>query len=95
MKDDFETSGPKLTDDEAMMRYIGKEMSRVDGMAKVTGKAKYATEFQVPNVAYGFFVQSTVAKGTIRSIDTSEAGRALGVICVLTHENYPKLGLAR
>ena len=24
------------------MRYIGKEMKRVDGLAKVTGRAKYA-----------------------------------------------------
>jgi xanthine dehydrogenase YagR molybdenum-binding subunit len=28
-----------------MPRYIGKEMSRVDGVAKVTGRAKYAAEF--------------------------------------------------
>jgi xanthine dehydrogenase YagR molybdenum-binding subunit len=56
-----------------MARYIGKEMSRVDGAAKVTGKAKYAAEFQVPNLAYGFIVLGTVAKGTIKSIDTREA----------------------
>lgn len=73
-----------------MTRYIGKEMSRVDGVAKVTGKAKYAAEFQVPNLAYGFIVQSTIGKGTIKSIDTSEAGRIPGVIRILTHENYPK-----
>ena len=71
-----------------MARYIGKEMSRVDGVAKVTGKAKYAAEFQVPNVAYGFIVTSTIAKGTIKSIDTTEASRTSGVIRVLTHENY-------
>src|SRR6185295_322931 len=74
-----------------MARYIGKEMSRVDGVAKVTGKAKYAAEFKVPNLAYGFIVQSTIGKGTVTSIDTAEASRAPGVIHVLTHENYPKL----
>ena len=73
-----------------MARYIGKEMSRVDGVAKVTGKAKYAAEFKVPNLAYGFIVTSSIAKGTIRSIDTKEASRAPGVISILTHENYPK-----
>jgi xanthine dehydrogenase YagR molybdenum-binding subunit len=73
-----------------MARYIGKEMSRVDGVAKVTGKAKYAAEFKVPNLAYGFIVTSTVGKGTIRSIDIAEASRAPGVIHILTHENYPK-----
>ena len=74
-----------------MARYIGKEMSRVDGVAKVTGKAKYAAEFKVPNLAYGFLVMSTIAKGTIKSIDTKEASGAAGVIRIFTHENYPKL----
>ena len=77
-----------------MPRYIGKEMSRVDGVAKVTGRAKYAAEFKVPNVAYGFLVMSTIAKGTIKSIDTNEASRAPGVIRIFTHENYPKLAAA-
>src|SRR5215203_2011815 len=75
-----------------MARYIGKEMSRVDGVAKVTGKAKYTAEFQVPNVAYGFVATSTIAKGTIKSIDTRDAERAPGVVRVFTHLNAPKLG---
>src|SRR3954447_11280112 len=75
-----------------MPRYIGKEMSRVDGVAKVTGQAKYAAEFQVPNLAYGFLVLSTVTKGTIKAIDTRKAERATGVVRVLTHLNAPKLG---
>ncbi|HVG31814.1 MAG TPA: xanthine dehydrogenase family protein molybdopterin-binding subunit [Pyrinomonadaceae bacterium] len=75
-----------------MTRYIGKEVSRVDGVAKVTGRAKYAAEFRVPNLAYGFIVLGTVAKGTIRSIDTREAEAAAGVIHVFTHLNTPKLG---
>ncbi|HLL14828.1 MAG TPA: xanthine dehydrogenase family protein molybdopterin-binding subunit [Pyrinomonadaceae bacterium] len=75
-----------------MTRYIGKEMSRVDGVAKVTGRAKYAAEFRVPNLAYGFIVLGTVAKGTISAIDTREAERAPGVVRVFTHLNTPKLG---
>ena len=75
-----------------MPRYIGKEMSRVDGVAKVTGRAKYAAEFRAPNLAYGFIVTGTVAKGTIKSIDTREAEAAAGVIRVFTHLNAPKLG---
>src|SRR3712207_4138447 len=75
-----------------MPRYIGKEMSRVDGVAKVTGRAKYAAEFRAPNLAYGFIVLGTVAKGTIKSIDTREAEAAAGVVRVFTHLNAPKLG---
>ncbi|HEY0459858.1 MAG TPA: xanthine dehydrogenase family protein molybdopterin-binding subunit [Pyrinomonadaceae bacterium] len=72
------------------MKYIGKGMSRVDGVAKVTGKAKYAAEFQVNNAAYGFIVASTIAKGAIKSIDTAEAERQAGVIKIYTHLNAPK-----
>ncbi|MEK6279322.1 MAG: xanthine dehydrogenase family protein molybdopterin-binding subunit [Acidobacteriota bacterium] len=75
-----------------MARYIGKEMSRVDGVAKVTGRAKYAAEFRAPNLAYSFLVTGTVAKGRISAIDTREAERAPGVIRVFTHLNAPKLG---
>lgn len=77
-----------------MARYIGKEMSRVDGVAKVTGRAKYAAEFKVPNLANAFLAMGTIAKGTIRSIDTADASRAPGVIRVFTHENFPKLAAA-
>jgi len=75
-----------------MARYLGKEMSRVEGVAKVTGKAKYAAEFKVPNLAYGFIVLGDVAKGTIKVIDTKESEGAPGVIRVFTHLNAPKLG---
>jgi xanthine dehydrogenase YagR molybdenum-binding subunit len=36
------------------MKYIGKEMSRVDGVAKVTGKATYVAGFPVKNAVYGY-----------------------------------------
>lgn len=75
-----------------MSRYIGKEMSRVDGVAKVTGKAKYAAEFRAPNLAYGFPVLGSIAKGSIKSIDTAEAEKSGGVIRVFTHLNTPKFG---
>ena len=75
-----------------MAAYIGKPRSRVEGVAKVTGKAKYAAEYAVPNLAYGFIVLGTVAKGRIRAIDAGDAERAPGVVRVFTHENAPKLG---
>src|SRR5436853_7736238 len=73
------------------MNYIGTATSRVDGRAKVTGEAKYAGEFNVSGLAYGSVVESTIAKGRITQIDTSEALRVAGVIEVLTHENRPRM----
>ncbi len=70
-----------------MTSYIGTPTSRVDGVAKVTGAAKYAAEFNVPGLAYGSVVTSTIAKGRITRIDGSAAMRVQGVIDVLTHDN--------
>jgi xanthine dehydrogenase YagR molybdenum-binding subunit len=72
--------------------YIGQPISRVDGRAKVTGAAKYAAEYNVPNLAYGCVVSSAIARGRIKNIDPGEALRLEGVLHVFTHENTPRLG---
>jgi xanthine dehydrogenase YagR molybdenum-binding subunit len=74
-----------------MAPYIGTPTSRVDGYAKVTGAAKYAAEFNTPNLAYGSVVTSTIAKGRIASIDIRGTMAVEGVIDVLTHENRPRM----
>ncbi len=64
---------------------------RVDGRAKVMGKARYIAEHRFPNTAHGYFVTASIAKGTIRSIDSAEAEKQPGVIAVLSHKNAPKI----
>lgn len=68
---------------------IGKPISRVDGPVKVTGQAKYAAEFNLPDLLYGVVVSGTIAKGKITRIDTSRALAVPGVVEVYTHENRP------
>jgi xanthine dehydrogenase YagR molybdenum-binding subunit len=67
------------------------EGDRVDGIAKVTGGAKYAAEYELPNLTYGVLVESKIAKGTISAIDSKAAERAPGVLEVITHLNAPKV----
>jgi xanthine dehydrogenase YagR molybdenum-binding subunit len=74
-----------------MAPYIGTATSRVDGIAKVTGAAKYAAEFNVPGLAHGSVVCSTIAKGRIARIDSGAAMGVKGVLAVLTHENRPPM----
>jgi xanthine dehydrogenase YagR molybdenum-binding subunit len=66
-------------------------MNRVDGRLKVTGAAKYAAEFNPPNMAYAFLIMSPIAKGTITSVDSIAAEKSPGVLAVITHLNAPKL----
>jgi xanthine dehydrogenase YagR molybdenum-binding subunit len=76
---------------KSMKPYIGAPTSRVDGIAKVTGAAKYAGEFNQPDLAHAYLVGATIAKGRIKNLDTSQARRVAGVLDVLTHENRPPL----
>src|SRR6266487_3625119 len=72
-------------------RAIGAPLTRIDGVQKVTGAAKYAYEYPVEGVTYVFPVQSTIARGRVVSIDASAARALPGVIAVLSHENAPRL----
>ncbi len=60
--------------------YIGLPISRVDGRAKVTGAAKYAAEYNVPNLAYGCVVSSAIARGRIKKIHADAVLRLEGVL---------------
>ena len=74
-----------------MTTYIGTATSRVDGRAKVTGAAKYASEFNTAGLAHASVVTSTIAKGRIARIDAREALSVAGVFDVLTHQNRPPM----
>ncbi|GAA2080192.1 xanthine dehydrogenase family protein molybdopterin-binding subunit [Actinomadura alba] len=67
-------------------------MNRVEAYDKVTGRAKYAYEYGVGEVAYAHLVQSTIARGRIRSIDPGQALAMPGVIAVLSSDDPPELG---
>ena len=70
---------------------IGEPIIRVVGKAKVTGTAKYAAEFDIPNIATAVMVMSTIGNGRIEKMNTSKAQRAPGVIAVMTPFNTQKL----
>lgn len=74
--------------DQQQKRQLGH---RYDAFAKVTGRAKYAAEFAVKNVAYAYVVQATIPAGSVISIDDAAARRASGVLKILTPFNAPKL----
>ena len=81
--------GPNALDEQ---RIVGKAIDRLDGPLKVSGGARYAYEIAKENVLYGFVVEASIGKGTVRSIDTRAAEKAPGVVLVLTHQNAPAQG---
>jgi CO/xanthine dehydrogenase Mo-binding subunit len=67
---------------------IGTSVSRVDGVDKVTGKAKYAGDLIIPEMIEGKFLRSPYAHARIRSIDTREAEALPGVVAIVTSKDF-------
>lgn len=70
---------------------VGAPLSRVDGRAKVTGKADYAADHDVPGVVHAVVVDSSIARGHITGIDTHKAGALNGVLRIISHLDKPAL----
>ena len=70
---------------------IGQAVDRADGRLKVTGAARYSSDWALPRLSHGVLVTSGTAKGRIARIDTTAARSMPGVLVVMTHENAPRL----
>lgn len=70
---------------------IGEPISRLDGMLKVTGQARFVAEVPMDGLLYGALVHSTIPRGRIAMVDTTAAEAAPGIILVMTHRNAPRL----
>jgi xanthine dehydrogenase YagR molybdenum-binding subunit len=73
-----------------MTAAIGRPLDRIEGVAKVTGSARYSAEIALPGIAHAAIVGADIPNGRIDAIDTAEAERADGVLAVLTHNDLPK-----
>jgi len=70
---------------------IGRDTLRVDGPRKVTGVAKYASDFQFPGMLYAVPVEATIANGKLLSLDTAAAEKMPGIRAVLHRGNIGKI----
>jgi CO/xanthine dehydrogenase Mo-binding subunit len=66
------------------LRYVGQSIARVDGVEKVTGKAKFTGDLVIPGILHGKILRSPYAHARIKSIDASRAEALPGVAAVLT-----------
>lgn len=57
---------------------VGSEVPRVDGLAKVTGKAVYGDDITMNNMLYGVCRYVDIPAGRIDSLDLSEAEKSRG-----------------
>jgi len=69
---------------QRQLRYVGQNIPRVDGVDKVTGKAKFTGDLVIPGMLFGKILRSPYPHARIASIDASEAEAFPGVSAVLT-----------
>ncbi|QEV16473.1 xanthine dehydrogenase family protein molybdopterin-binding subunit [Streptomyces alboniger] len=80
------TTGPT-----AVTGSVGVAHTRVEGRDKVTGAARYAAEIPFTDLAHGWLVLSTIARGRVTSVEAEPALAMPGVLTVLHHGNAPRI----
>lgn len=72
-------------------KYIGKSQDRSEALEKVTGRATYVHDMELPGMLYARALHSPYARAKIVSVDISAAKALPGVKAVLTGEDTPYL----
>ena len=70
---------------------IGKAELRNDGTEKVTGKALYTVDVDLPGMAHGKVLRSPYAHARLARVDGSQAERLPGVLAVITRDDQKSL----
>lgn len=65
----------------------GTNAPRVDGVEKVTGKAIYTTDIQLPGMAHARILRSPLAHARLVKVDATPAKKLSGVIATLTRDD--------
>jgi carbon-monoxide dehydrogenase large subunit len=71
---------------------IGQPVPRFEDPRLTKGGGRYIADMAFPAMAFGYVLRSPHAHARIRSIDTSKAKAAIGVLAVLTGADYKKSG---
>src|SRR3982074_1234564 len=79
----------------APLSVIGKAQPRVDGPLKVSGKAMYTSDHNLPGMFSAVPVCATSANGEVQRIDTSAASMMPGVRAIFVRNSIGKLFRAK
>ncbi len=71
------------------LRTVGPPTPRIDAVERVTGRAAYTGDVQLPGMVYGRVLRSPHPHARIRAVDVSQAEALPGVLAVITHERAP------
>ncbi len=69
------------------MSSIGRDITRVDGAAKIRGAAQYTADVELPGMVYAKVLRSTYPHARLVRVDASRAEKLPGVVAVLTRDD--------
>jgi len=69
------------------MTTVGQPVPRIDAYDKVTGRAAYVGDLEIPGMVHGLILRSPWPHARVLSIDASEAEGLPGVLGVLTRDH--------
>ena len=72
-----------------MGQEVGVRKTYVEGRNKVSGKAKYTIDLELPGMLVGKFLYSEYPRAKVLRIDTSAAEAIPGVVAVATYKDVP------
>lgn len=72
---------------------VGRPEARLDGEDKVTGKAVYTVDVELPGMAHGKILRSPYAHARIKRVDARRAEGLRGVCAVITRDDQRGLGM--
>lgn len=75
-------------------RYIGKYNKRLDALQKVTGQAVYGVDVELPGMLYAVISRAPAFGGTVKTLDSSAAKAASGVVDVFPLQAAGRSGVA-
>jgi CO/xanthine dehydrogenase Mo-binding subunit len=77
-----------LAERDLSPNYVGTRTVRPDGVDKVTGRARFGADFNLPGQLVGRVLRSPHAHARILSIDSSKAEQLPGVKAVVTRDDF-------
>ncbi|CAD6552641.1 xanthine dehydrogenase family protein molybdopterin-binding subunit [Paraburkholderia sabiae] len=72
---------------ESLLSVVGQPQSRIDGPLKVSGRAQYTSDIELPDMLYAVPVCATIASGRVTSLEFAHAQSMPGVRVVLHRGN--------
>ena len=77
-----------MSSEKREYKWVGTRQIRPDGHDKVTGRAKFGSDFSLSGMIHGRVLRSPHAHAVIKSIDTSRAEALPGVKAVITSKDF-------